>query len=117
MLANSLPPLASSCHWAWQESTKERLLHYIVAKNAASGKPCGMTCQPAANVDDLSNLRELHGWVTSGRVETPEIVAFRSAAQSRPVLILRSRTDLEPRALAPGTMDRWRGVLPFNARP
>jgi len=39
-----------------------------------------MTYQPSALSDDLSNLPKLPGWVTSGRAETPETVAFRSGA-------------------------------------
>ena len=37
-----------------------------------------MTYQRAAISDDLTNLPKLPGWVTSGRAETPETVAFRS---------------------------------------
>ncbi|WP_205320209.1 DUF1403 family protein [Notoacmeibacter marinus] len=39
-----------------------------------------MTYQPAAIQDDLSTLPQLPGWVTSGRAETLETVAFRSGA-------------------------------------
>lgn len=39
-----------------------------------------MTYQPAAITDDLLNLPKLPGWVTSGRAETPETVAFMSGA-------------------------------------
>jgi hypothetical protein len=39
-----------------------------------------MTYQPTAIADDLSNLPKLQLWVTSGRAETPETVAFRSGA-------------------------------------
>ncbi len=39
-----------------------------------------MTYQPTAISDDLSNLPQLLGWVTSGRAETLETVAFRSGA-------------------------------------
>lgn len=39
-----------------------------------------MTYQPTAIQDDLSNLPHLPRWVTSGRVETLETVAFRSGA-------------------------------------
>ena len=39
-----------------------------------------MTYQPATISDDLSTLPQLPGWVTSGRVETLEAVAFRSGA-------------------------------------
>ncbi|WP_305970499.1 MULTISPECIES: DUF1403 family protein [unclassified Mameliella] len=39
-----------------------------------------MTYQPATITDDLSTLPKLPGWVTSGRVETLETVAFRSGA-------------------------------------
>ncbi|MCG3269569.1 DUF1403 family protein [Yoonia sp. I 8.24] len=39
-----------------------------------------MTYQPATISDDFSNLPELPGWVTSGRAETLETVAFRSGA-------------------------------------
>lgn len=39
-----------------------------------------MTHQPAALSDDLNRLPKLPGWVTSGRAETPETVAFRSGA-------------------------------------
>ncbi|MEC7259195.1 DUF1403 family protein [Sedimentitalea nanhaiensis] len=39
-----------------------------------------MTYQPTAISDDLSTLPQLPGWVTSGRVETLETVAFRSGA-------------------------------------
>ena len=37
-----------------------------------------MTYQPATVSDDVNTLPKLPGWVTSGRVETPETVAFRS---------------------------------------
>ena len=39
-----------------------------------------MTYQPTAISDDLSTLPKLPAWVTSGRAETPENVAFRSGA-------------------------------------
>lgn len=39
-----------------------------------------MTYQPAAILDDLKSLPKLSGWVTSGRAETPETVAFQSGA-------------------------------------
>jgi hypothetical protein len=39
-----------------------------------------MTYQPAALSDDLNTLPKLPSWVTSGRAETPETVAFRSGA-------------------------------------
>ena len=39
-----------------------------------------MTYQPTAISDDLANLPRLPGWVTSGRAETLETVAFRSGA-------------------------------------
>ena len=39
-----------------------------------------MTYQPAAISDDLFNLPKLPGWVTTGRAETLETVAFRSGA-------------------------------------
>ncbi|MGJ8557175.1 MAG: DUF1403 family protein [Sulfitobacter geojensis] len=39
-----------------------------------------MTYQPATVTDDLLNLPKLSAWVTSGRAETPETVAFRSGA-------------------------------------
>lgn len=39
-----------------------------------------MTYQPATISDDLSTLPQLPAWVTSGRPETPETVAFRSGA-------------------------------------
>ncbi|WP_300063913.1 DUF1403 family protein [uncultured Roseobacter sp.] len=39
-----------------------------------------MTYQPAATQDDPSTLPQLPGWVTSGRAETLETVAFRSGA-------------------------------------
>ena len=39
-----------------------------------------MTYQPATISDDLSTLPQLPGWVTSGRAETLETVAFRSGA-------------------------------------
>ena len=39
-----------------------------------------MTYQPTAISDDLGNLPQLPGWVTSGRAESPEDVAFRSGA-------------------------------------
>ncbi|MDG1407058.1 MAG: DUF1403 family protein [Paracoccaceae bacterium] len=39
-----------------------------------------MTDQPAALSDDLNTLPKLPAWVTSGRAETPETVAFRSGA-------------------------------------
>jgi hypothetical protein len=39
-----------------------------------------MTYQPATISDDLNTLPRLPCWVTSGRAETPETVAFRSGA-------------------------------------
>ena len=39
-----------------------------------------MTNQPAALSDDLISLPKLPAWVTSGRAEIPETVAFRSGA-------------------------------------
>ena len=39
-----------------------------------------MTYQPAIISDDLNTLPKLPTWVTSGRVETPEAIAFRSGA-------------------------------------
>ena len=39
-----------------------------------------MTYQPTAISDDLKNLPKLPAWVTTGRVETLETVAFRSGA-------------------------------------
>ncbi len=39
-----------------------------------------MTYQPATISDDKDTLPQLPGWVTSGRAETPETVAFRSGA-------------------------------------
>lgn len=39
-----------------------------------------MTYQPATIADNLSTLPQLPAWVTSGRVETLETVAFRSGA-------------------------------------
>lgn len=39
-----------------------------------------MTYQPTAISNDLGNLPQLPGWVTFGRAETPETVAFRSGA-------------------------------------
>ena len=39
-----------------------------------------MTYQPAAIQNDLLKLPQLPGWVTSGREETLETVAFRSGA-------------------------------------
>ncbi|MFC6585738.1 DUF1403 family protein [Sulfitobacter aestuariivivens] len=39
-----------------------------------------MTYQSTAIADDLNTLPKLPGWVTSGRVETTETVAFRSGA-------------------------------------
>ncbi|GFE66978.1 DUF1403 family protein [Litoreibacter roseus] len=39
-----------------------------------------MTDQPATISDDLGNLPKLPGWVTSGRAETLETVAFRSGS-------------------------------------
>lgn len=39
-----------------------------------------MTYQPAAISDDLISLPQLPGWVTTGRAETLETVAFRSGA-------------------------------------
>ena len=39
-----------------------------------------MTYQPTAISNDLGNLSHLPGWVTSGRAETFETVAFRSGA-------------------------------------
>jgi len=42
-----------------------------------------MTYQPTAISNDLGNLPHLPGWVTSGRAETFETVAFRSGGRSR----------------------------------
>lgn len=39
-----------------------------------------MTHQPTTIADDLNSLPKLPAWVTSGRAETPETVAFRSGA-------------------------------------
>ena len=39
-----------------------------------------MTCQPASISDDLNRLPQLPSWVTSGRTETLQTVAFRSGA-------------------------------------
>lgn len=39
-----------------------------------------MTFQPATVSDDLISLPKLPAWVTSGRAETFESVAFRSGA-------------------------------------
>ena len=39
-----------------------------------------MTYQPTALYDDLNTLPKLPAWVTSGRAETLETVAFRSGA-------------------------------------
>ncbi len=39
-----------------------------------------MTYQPATVSDDVNTLPKLPGWVTSGRAETLETVAFRSGA-------------------------------------
>jgi hypothetical protein len=39
-----------------------------------------MTYQPATLSDDLNTLPKLPGWVTSGRAETAQAVAFRSGA-------------------------------------
>lgn len=39
-----------------------------------------MTYQPVTISDDLNTLPQLPGWVTSGRAETLETVAFRSGA-------------------------------------
>ena len=39
-----------------------------------------MTYQPAALSDDLDTLPKLPAWVTSGRAETFEAVAFQSGA-------------------------------------
>ncbi|WP_299209188.1 DUF1403 family protein [uncultured Tateyamaria sp.] len=39
-----------------------------------------MTYQPGTISDDLKSLPKLPAWVTSGRAETPETVAFRSGA-------------------------------------
>jgi hypothetical protein len=39
-----------------------------------------MTYQPKSISDDLTTLPKLPAWVTSGRAETPETVAFRSGA-------------------------------------
>ncbi|MFK8043728.1 DUF1403 family protein [Congregibacter sp.] len=39
-----------------------------------------MTFQPTAIDDDLNTLPKLPAWVTSGRAETPETVAFQSGA-------------------------------------
>jgi len=52
-----------------------------------------MTYQPAALSDDLSTLPKLPGWVTSGRAETLETVAFRSGA----VLTVLSQLISDPK--------------------
>lgn len=51
-----------------------------------------MTYQPATISDDPSTLPQLPGWVTSGRAETPETVAFRSGA----VLIVLDQLISDP---------------------
>ncbi|WP_415400809.1 DUF1403 family protein [Tateyamaria sp. SN3-11] len=52
-----------------------------------------MTYQPTAISDDLKNLPKLLAWVTTGRVETPETVAFRSGA----VLTVLDQLASDPR--------------------
>ena len=52
-----------------------------------------MTYQPAAISNDPSILPLLPVWVTSGRAETPEIVAFRSGA----ALVVLDQLVSEPR--------------------
>lgn len=53
-----------------------------------------MPYQPATISSDLSNLPKLPAWVTSGRVETPETVAFLSGAALSHLHLVLSRSDI-----------------------
>lgn len=53
-----------------------------------------MTYQPATISDDLSTLPRLPGWVTSGRAETSEDVAFLSGAALSYLHLVLSRNDV-----------------------
>ncbi|WP_299969718.1 DUF1403 family protein [uncultured Roseobacter sp.] len=53
-----------------------------------------MTYQPGDISDDLSNLPKLPGWVTSGRAETPEDVAFLSGAALSQLHLVLYREDV-----------------------
>jgi len=61
-----------------------------------------MTYQPAAFSDDLNTLPKLPSWVTSGRAETLETVAFRSGAALTVLdaLITDPKHDVPVRLLA-----------------
>lgn len=61
-----------------------------------------MTYQPAALSDDLNTLPKLPSWVTSGRPETFESVAFRSGAMLKVLdqLISDPRQDVPVKLLA-----------------
>lgn len=53
----------------------------FMRKSAVTEFGCwSMAYQPTAISDDLKNLPKLPAWVTTGRVETLETVAFRSGA-------------------------------------
>ena len=53
-----------------------------------------MTYQPATISDDLGNLPQLPSWVTSGRAETPDDVAFLSGAALSHLHLALSRHDV-----------------------
>lgn len=53
-----------------------------------------MTYQPTAISDDLITIPKLPGWVTSGRPETPETVAFLSGAALSHLHLALSRDDV-----------------------
>lgn len=53
-----------------------------------------MTYQPASISNNLGNLPQLPSWVTSGRAETLETVAFRSGAALAHLHLLLSRVDV-----------------------
>ncbi len=57
-----------------------------------------MTYQPAAISDDLSTVPQLPGWVTSGRAETPEDVAFLSGAALSHLHLVLTRDEV-PKSL------------------
>ncbi|MEP5805760.1 MAG: DUF1403 family protein, partial [Roseobacter sp.] len=59
-----------------------------------------MTYRPTAIDDNSNNLPQLPGWVTSGRAETLETVAFRSGA----ALTVVDQLICDPRQGVPGKL-------------
>lgn len=57
-----------------------RFRHHFVDESAVTGYSCGMTYARPRLPDDLTTIPRIPSWVTSGRPETPEDVAFRSGA-------------------------------------